>query len=157
MAAKEKVFVYQTEDARILLKMECSKPRFMCCFARHCGYAWSRWSFERVVEYCGMHEAKPKAFMHRKKFWNPALEPELVIYNVVLNACVPSKQWKGGACYKVMLESGNYDLVCEFFGKMERSGEVRKPLTYKELVRIFLKEGKVEEDVKAIRTWKEKE
>ena len=37
----------------------------------------------------------------------------------------------GGACYKVMLESGNYDLVHEFFGKMKRSGEVQKPLLIK--------------------------
>ncbi|KAK7346893.1 hypothetical protein VNO80_21417 [Phaseolus coccineus] len=113
---------------------------------------------------------KPKAFMHRKN-WDPVLEPDLVIYNAVLNACVPSKQWKGvswvfkqlrksglkpnGATYglamEVMLESGNYDLVHEFFGKMKRSGEVPKALTYKVLVRTFWKEGKVEEAVKAIR------
>ncbi|CAJ1943017.1 unnamed protein product [Sphenostylis stenocarpa] len=113
---------------------------------------------------------KPKAFMHRKN-WDPVLEPDLVIYNAVLNACVPSKQWKGvswvfkqlrksglkpnGATYglamEVMLESGNYDLVHEYFGKMKRSGEVPKALTYKVLVRTFWKEGKVEEAVKAIR------
>ncbi|XP_047161686.1 pentatricopeptide repeat-containing protein At5g67570, chloroplastic-like isoform X1 [Vigna umbellata] len=118
---------------------------------------------------------KPKAFMHRKN-WDPILEPDLVIYNAVLNACVPSKQWKGvswvfkeirksglkpnGATYglamEVMLESGNYDLVHEFFGKMKRSGEVPKALTYKVLVRTFWKEGKVEEAVKAIRDMERK-
>ncbi|KAH1250064.1 Pentatricopeptide repeat-containing protein, chloroplastic [Glycine max] len=119
---------------------------------------------------------KPKAFMHRKN-WDPVLEPDLVIYNAVLNACVPSKQWKGvswvfkqlrksglkpngvtyGLAMEVMLESGNYDLVHEFFGKMKRSGEVQKPLLIKVvlyfivLVRTFWKEGKVDEAVKAVR------
>ncbi|TKY55609.1 Pentatricopeptide repeat-containing protein [Spatholobus suberectus] len=118
---------------------------------------------------------KPKTFMHRKN-WDPVLEPDVVIYNAVLNACVPSKQWKGvswvfeqlrksglkpnGATYglamEVMMESGNYDLVHEFFGKMMRSGEVPKALTYKVLVRTFWKEGKVEEAVEAVRDMERK-
>lgn len=49
---------------------------------------------------------------------------------ITLKACLYSSLI-GGACYKVMLESGNYDLVHEFFGKMKRSGEVPKALTYK--------------------------
>ena len=49
---------------------------------------------------------------------------------IILKACLYSSL-TGGACYKVMLESGNYDLVHEFFGKMKRSGEVPKALTYK--------------------------
>ncbi|KAL2322847.1 hypothetical protein Fmac_027226 [Flemingia macrophylla] len=113
---------------------------------------------------------KPKKFMHRKN-WEPVLEPDVVIYNAVLNACVPSKQWKGvswvfkqlrksglkpnGATYglamEVMMECGNYDLVREFFGKMKRSGEVPKAITYKVLVRTFWKEGKVDEAVEAVR------
>lgn len=48
---------------------------------------------------------------------------------ITLKACLYSSLT--GACYKVMLESGNYDLVHEFFGKMKRSGEVPKALTYK--------------------------
>lgn len=47
-----------------------------------------------------------------------------------LKACLYSSL-TGGACYKVMMESGNYDLVHEFFGRMTRSGEVPKALTYK--------------------------
>ncbi|XP_020235014.1 pentatricopeptide repeat-containing protein At5g67570, chloroplastic isoform X1 [Cajanus cajan] len=113
---------------------------------------------------------KPKKFMHRKN-WDPVLEPDVVIYNAVLNACVPSKQWKGvswvfkqlrksglkpnGATYglamEVMMESGNYDLVHEFFGKMKRSGEVPKALTYKVLVRTLWKEDKIDEAVEAVR------
>ncbi|XP_050871623.1 pentatricopeptide repeat-containing protein At5g67570, chloroplastic isoform X2 [Lathyrus oleraceus] len=115
---------------------------------------------------------KPETFkyMYRKN-WDPSLEPDVVIYNAVLNACVPSKQWKGvswvfqqlresglkpsGATYglamEVMLQSGNYDLVHELFRKMTSSGEVREALTYKVLVRTFWKEGKVDEAVKVVR------
>ncbi|CAL0308851.1 unnamed protein product [Lupinus luteus] len=114
---------------------------------------------------------KPKTvkFMYHKD-WDPVIEPDVVIYNAVLNACVPSKQWKGvswvfkqlrksglkpnGATYglamEVMLESGKYDLVHEFFEKMRRSGEVPKALTYKVLVRTFWRQGKVDEAVEAV-------
>ncbi|XP_015959971.2 LOW QUALITY PROTEIN: pentatricopeptide repeat-containing protein At5g67570, chloroplastic [Arachis duranensis] len=115
---------------------------------------------------------KPKIFKFmRHKDWDPTLEPDLVIYNAVLNACVPTKQWKAvswvfkqlkrsglkpnGATYglamEVMLESGNYDLVHELFGKMTRSGEVPKALTYKVLVRCLWKEGKVDEAIETVR------
>ncbi|XP_052204949.1 pentatricopeptide repeat-containing protein At5g67570, chloroplastic-like [Diospyros lotus] len=107
----------------------------------------------------------------RSKNWDPALQPDLVVFNAVLNACVPSHQWKGvswvfeqlrknglkpnGATYglamEVMLHSGKYDLVHEFFGKMRRSGEAPKALTYKVLVRAFWEQGKVEEAVQAVR------
>ncbi|KAL5556786.1 hypothetical protein UlMin_039022 [Ulmus minor] len=107
----------------------------------------------------------------RYKNWDPVLEPDVVVYNAVLNACVPSHQWKGvswvfsqlrksglkpnGATYglamEVMLQSGKYDLVHEFFGKMKRSGETPKALTYKVLVRAFWGEGKVNEAVRAVR------
>ncbi|KAE9614240.1 putative tetratricopeptide-like helical domain, pentacotripeptide-repeat region of PRORP [Lupinus albus] len=114
---------------------------------------------------------KPKAvkFMHNKN-WDPVIEPDLVIYNAVLNACVPSKRWKGvswvfkqlkksglkpnGATYglamEVMLESGKYDLVHELFEKMTRSGEVPEALTYKVLVKTFWRQGKVDEAVEAV-------
>ncbi|OIV89398.1 hypothetical protein TanjilG_22230 [Lupinus angustifolius] len=114
---------------------------------------------------------KPKAvkFSHHKN-WDPVIEPDVVIYNAVLNACVPSKQWKGvswvfkqlkksglkpnGATYglamEVMLESGKYDLVHELFEKMMRSGEVPEALTYKVLVRTFWRQGKVDEALEAV-------
>ncbi|XP_058765469.1 pentatricopeptide repeat-containing protein At5g67570, chloroplastic-like [Vicia villosa] len=115
---------------------------------------------------------KPETFNYMyHKNWDPILEPDVVIYNAVLNACVPSKQWKGvswvfqqlresglkpnGATYglamEVMLQSGNYDLVHELFRKMTSSGEVPEALTYKVLVRTFWKEGKVDEAVKIVR------
>ncbi|XP_025014237.2 pentatricopeptide repeat-containing protein At5g67570, chloroplastic isoform X1 [Ricinus communis] len=108
------------------------------------------------------------------KRWDPVLEPDIVIYNAVLNACVPTQQWKGvawvfeqlrksglkpnGATYglamEVMLNSGKYDLVHELFRKMNRSGEAPKALTYKAfsvLVRAFWEEGKVNEAMEAVR------
>ncbi|KAJ6678841.1 hypothetical protein OIU85_009316 [Salix viminalis] len=105
------------------------------------------------------------------KNWDPVLEPDLVIYNAILNACVPSQQWKGvswvfqqlrrsglkpnGATYglamEVMLHSGKYESVHEYFRKMKKSGESLKALTYKVLVRAFWEEGRVNEAVEAVR------
>ncbi|KAF3439065.1 hypothetical protein FNV43_RR17340 [Rhamnella rubrinervis] len=107
----------------------------------------------------------------RYKNWDPMLEPDLVVYNAILNACVPSHQWKGvswvfnelrksglkpnGATYglamEVMLQSGKFDLVHEFFRKMKRSGQTPNALTYKVLVRAFWSEGNVGEAVQAVR------
>ncbi|KAF4375149.1 hypothetical protein F8388_017295 [Cannabis sativa] len=105
------------------------------------------------------------------KNWDPVLEPDVVVYNAVLNACVPSQQWKAvswvfiqlrksglkpnGATYglamEVMLQSGKYDLVHEYFRKMRKSGEAPKALTYKVLVKALWCEGKVNEAVEAVR------
>ncbi|KAK9284654.1 hypothetical protein L1049_023830 [Liquidambar formosana] len=123
-----------------------------------------------IIEYMRQKPSKKIKNMHRKN-WDPLLEPDVVVYNAILNACVPSCQWKGvywvfeqlrkcglkpnGATYglamEVMLQSGKYDLVHEFFWKMRRSGEAPKALTYKVLVRAFWEEGKVDEAVKAVR------
>ncbi|XP_040999766.1 pentatricopeptide repeat-containing protein At5g67570, chloroplastic [Juglans microcarpa x Juglans regia] len=106
-----------------------------------------------------------------RKNWEPTLEPDMVIYNAVLNACVSSRQWKGvswvfeqlrmsglkpnGATYglamEVMLQSEKYGLVHEYFRKMKKTGETPKALTYKVLVRAFWEEGKVNEAVDAVR------
>ncbi|EPS57255.1 hypothetical protein M569_17565, partial [Genlisea aurea] len=105
------------------------------------------------------------------KSWSPELEPDIVIFNAILNACVPTCQWKGvswvfqqirssgltpnGASYglamEVMLKSGKYDLVHLFFDKMRRNGEALNALTYKVLVRAFWEEGKVNEAIEAVR------
>ncbi|XVF59262.1 hypothetical protein PTKIN_Ptkin07bG0261400 [Pterospermum kingtungense] len=107
----------------------------------------------------------------RRKNWDPVLEPDLVVYNAVLNACVPLHQWKGvswvfkqlrktglrpnGATYglamEVMLQSGKYDMVHEIFRKMKRSGEALRALTYRVLVKAFWEEGKINEAVEAVR------
>ncbi|XP_030538973.1 pentatricopeptide repeat-containing protein At5g67570, chloroplastic [Rhodamnia argentea] len=107
----------------------------------------------------------------RRKNWDPVLEPDLVVYNAVLNACVPSHQWKGvswvfeqlrksglkpnGATYglamEVMLQCGKYDLVHDLFRKMKRSREALRAISYKVLVRTFWEEGKIDEAVEAVR------
>ncbi|KAL3844675.1 hypothetical protein ACJIZ3_002078 [Penstemon smallii] len=115
---------------------------------------------------------KPKKIKNlRSKNWDPVLQPDIVIFNAVINACVPTRQWKGvswvfqqlrknglrpnGASYglamEVMLQSGKYNLVHELFNKMKRSGEALKALTYKVLVKAFWQEGKVNEAVQAVR------
>ncbi|KAL2499587.1 Pentatricopeptide repeat-containing protein [Abeliophyllum distichum] len=115
---------------------------------------------------------KPKKIKNvRYKNWNPVLQPDVVVFNAVLNACVPTCQWKGvswvfeqlrknglrpnGATYglamEVMLQSGKYDLVHEFYGKMKRSGEALKAVTCRVLVKAFWEEGKVDEAVRAVR------
>ncbi|XP_011099383.1 pentatricopeptide repeat-containing protein At5g67570, chloroplastic isoform X1 [Sesamum indicum] len=117
-------------------------------------------------------KAKPKKIRNmRRKNWNPELLPDIVIFNAVLNACVSTCQWKGvswvfqqlrknglrpnGASYglamEVMLKSGKYDLVHDFFWKMKRNGEALKAVTYKVLIRAFREEGKVDEAVQAVR------
>lgn len=58
--------------------------------------------------------------------------PDVIIFEVYLYSSLT-----GDACYKVMLQSGNYDLVHELFGKMRRSGEVPEALTYKGSILIL--------------------
>nr|XP_025885489.1 pentatricopeptide repeat-containing protein At5g67570, chloroplastic isoform X1 [Solanum lycopersicum] len=115
---------------------------------------------------------KPEKLKYmRRKNWDPVLQPDLVVYNAVLNACVQSRQWKGvfwvfeqlrrnglkpngpsyGLAMEVMLQSGKYDLVHEFFGKMKKSGEALKALSYKILVKSFWEEGRVNEAIQAVR------
>ncbi|KAI3451917.1 hypothetical protein Pfo_008582 [Paulownia fortunei] len=126
---------------------------------------------ELVIVIESMKEKPKKIRNRRRKNWNPELQPDIVIFNAVLNACVPTCQWKGvswvfqqlrknglrpnGASYglamEVMLKSGKYDLVHEFFRKMKRNGEALKALTYKVLVRAFWEEGKVNDAVQAVR------
>lgn len=52
---------------------------------------------------------------------------------------------------EVMLNSGKYESVHEYFRKMKKSGESLKALTYKVLVRAFWEEGRVNEAVEAVR------
>ncbi|CAN6459729.1 unnamed protein product [Victoria cruziana] len=107
--------------------------------------------------------------MHRRD-WNPCLEPDVVVYNSVLNACAAHKQWKGalwvleklkvdglrpssatyGLTMEVMLKAGKYDLVHKFFGKMRKGGLTPNSHTYKVLVTTFWKEGKIDNAVEAV-------
>ncbi|ONK65740.1 uncharacterized protein A4U43_C06F440 [Asparagus officinalis] len=101
--------------------------------------------------------------------WDPRLEPDLVIYHAVLNACVQQKQWEGafwviqqlkqqnirptnttyGLIMEVMLVCGKYNLVHEFFRKVEKTS-IPSALNYKVLVNTLWREGKVDEAVLAV-------
>ncbi|XP_039054249.1 pentatricopeptide repeat-containing protein At5g67570, chloroplastic-like, partial [Hibiscus syriacus] len=129
-----------------------------------------------IIECMRQKPSKRTKNMRHKK-WEPMLEPDIVVYNAVLNACVPLHQWKGiswvfdqlrktglrpnGATYglamEVMLHSGKYDLVHEFFRKMKRSGEALTALTkvayflFSLLACMFLLKRKINEAVEAVR------
>nr|TKR79431.1 pentatricopeptide repeat-containing protein [Populus alba] len=88
----------------------------------------------------------------------------------VLNACVRRKQWEGafwvlqqmkekdvqpstatyGLVMEVMLACGKYNLVHEFFKKVQKSS-IPNALVYKVLVNTFWREGKTEEAVLAVK------
>ncbi|KAJ1401465.1 Tetratricopeptide-like helical domain superfamily [Sesbania bispinosa] len=101
--------------------------------------------------------------------WDPRLEPDIVVYNAVLNACVKRKQWEGafwvlqqlkkqglqpsavtyGLVMEVMFSCGKYNLVHEFFRKLQKSS-IPNSLTYRVLVNTFWKEGKTDEAISAV-------
>ncbi|WVZ01699.1 hypothetical protein V8G54_022505 [Vigna mungo] len=103
------------------------------------------------------------------KSWDPRLEPDIVVYHSVLNACVKQKQWEGafwvlqqlkkqgqqpsattyGLVMEVMLSCGKYNLVHEFFRKLQKSF-VPNSLTYRVLVNTLWKEGKSDEAILAV-------
>ncbi|KAM7500453.1 hypothetical protein LguiA_024867 [Lonicera macranthoides] len=96
--------------------------------------------------------------------WDPRLEPDIVVYNAVLNACVRRKKWEGafwvlqqlkqqgqqpstvtyGLVMEVMFACGKYNLVHDFFKKVQKSS-IPNALNYKG------KEGKTDEALLAIR------
>ncbi|KAI3731770.1 hypothetical protein L1987_62959 [Smallanthus sonchifolius] len=100
------------------------------------------------------------------KKWDPRLEPDITVYNAVLNACVRQKNLEGafwvlqqlkqqglqpnsityGLVMEVMLACEKYNLVHDFFKKMPKSF-IPNSLTYKVLVNIFWKENKVDEAI----------
>ncbi|XP_009608074.1 pentatricopeptide repeat-containing protein At1g30610, chloroplastic [Nicotiana tabacum] len=101
--------------------------------------------------------------------FDPRLEPDVVIYNAVLNACGRRKSWEGafwvlqqlklrdqqpsvttyGLVMEVMFECGKYNLVHDFFKKMQKSC-IPNALTYKVLVSTLWKEGKTDEAILAV-------
>ncbi|XP_074308860.1 pentatricopeptide repeat-containing protein At5g67570, chloroplastic isoform X1 [Silene latifolia] len=107
----------------------------------------------------------------RRRHWDLTLQPDVVIFNSVLNACVPTHHWKGvawvfqqlrkgglhansatyGLAMEVMLQSSKYDLVHQLFEKMKRNSKSPNALTYKVLVRTFWKEDKVDEAIHIVR------
>lgn len=101
--------------------------------------------------------------------WDPRLEPDIVVYNAVLNACVRRKQWEGafwvlqqlkekgqqptgttyGLVMEVMLACGKYNLVHDFYEKVLKSS-IPNALTYKVLVNTLWREGKTDEAILAV-------
>ncbi|KAI9196962.1 hypothetical protein LWI28_028564 [Acer negundo] len=101
--------------------------------------------------------------------WDPRLEPDIVIYNAVLNACVRRKQCEGafwvlqqlkqqgqkpsattfGLVMEVMFACGKYSLVHEFFRKVQKSF-IPNVLAYKVVVNTLWREGKTDEAVSAV-------
>ncbi|XP_006646195.1 pentatricopeptide repeat-containing protein At1g30610, chloroplastic [Oryza brachyantha] len=118
-----------------------------------------------------MHSPPTKKFkLSPIQNWDPRLEPDLIVYNAVLNACVQQKQWEGafwvlqqlkeknihptnttyGLVMEVMLVCGKYNLVYEFFSKVEKSS-IPGALNYKVLINALWREGKVDEAVMAVK------
>lgn len=101
--------------------------------------------------------------------WDPRLEPDVVVYNAVLNACVKRKNWEGafwvlqqlkqqgqppssttyGLVMEVMLACGKYNLVHDFFRKMQKTC-IPNSLTYKVLLNTLWREGKIDEAILAV-------
>ncbi|CAD6204176.1 unnamed protein product [Miscanthus lutarioriparius] len=123
----------------------------------------------KIIEY--MRQKPSKRIMKmRRKDWDPSLEPDVLVYNSVLNACVLSQQWKGvfwvfqqmrisglpptgatfGLSMEVMLKAKKYDFVQKFYEKMQKNGIPPRAITYKVLVRAFWEQGKINEAVEAV-------
>ncbi|KAK4253455.1 hypothetical protein QN277_010125 [Acacia crassicarpa] len=101
--------------------------------------------------------------------WDPRLEPDVIVYNAVLNACVQQKEWEGafwvlqqlkkqrqqpsattyGLVMEVMFTCGKYNLVHEFFMKV-RKFSIPNSLTYRVLVNTLWKEGNTDEAILAV-------
>ncbi|XP_050288095.1 pentatricopeptide repeat-containing protein At1g30610, chloroplastic-like isoform X2 [Quercus robur] len=101
--------------------------------------------------------------------WDPELEPDIMVYNAVLNACVQQEKWEGafwvlqqlkqqgqkpssttyGLVMEVMFACGKYNLVHEFFRKLQKFS-IPNALTYKVVVNTLWKEGKTDEALLAV-------
>ncbi|KAL2244566.1 UNVERIFIED_CONTAM: Pentatricopeptide repeat-containing protein, chloroplastic [Sesamum indicum] len=107
--------------------------------------------------------------------WDPRLEPDVIVYNAVLNACVRRKKWEGafwvlqqlsqqgqqpssttyGLVMEVMLACGKYNLVHDFFKKVQKS-YIPNALIYKVLVNALWREGKIDEAIMAVEEMEKK-
>ncbi|KAF7037509.1 hypothetical protein CFC21_047865, partial [Triticum aestivum] len=119
---------------------------------------------------CMRSPPKKKFMVGPVQNWDPRLEPDLIVYNAVLNACVQQKQWEGtfwvlqqlkeknirptnttyGLVMEVMLVCGKYNLVYEFFDRVKQKS-IPGALNYKVLVNALWREGKIDEAVMAVK------
>ncbi|PAN48965.1 hypothetical protein PAHAL_9G415900 [Panicum hallii] len=123
----------------------------------------------KIIEFLRKKPSK-RVMKMRRKDWDPSLEPDVLVYNSVLNACVLSQQWKGvfwvfqqmrisglpptgatfGLAMEVMLKAKKYEFVQKFYEKMQKNGVPPRAITYKVLVRAFWEQGKINEAVEAV-------
>ncbi|WCJ24390.1 pentatricopeptide (PPR) repeat-containing protein [Euphorbia peplus] len=124
---------------------------------------------EQLFDVIDSMRSPPKKKFKMLEKWDPRLEPDIVVFNAVLNACVQRKQWEGafwviqqlkqqgiqpstatyGLIMEVMFASGKYNLVHDFFRKVKKSS-IPNALVYKVLVNTLGKEGKPDEAVLAV-------
>nr|CAB3500394.1 unnamed protein product [Digitaria exilis] len=118
----------------------------------------------KIIEYMRQKPSK-KVMKMRRKDWDPSLEPDVLIYNSVLNACVLSQQWKGvfwvfqqmrisgvpptgatfGLAMEVMLKAKKYDFVQKFYEKMQKNGVTPRAITYKGNIMFFFQVHKLKQ------------
>ncbi|KAG8081653.1 hypothetical protein GUJ93_ZPchr0018g11330 [Zizania palustris] len=107
----------------------------------------------KIIEYMKQKPLK-RVMKMRRKDWDPTLEPDVLIYNSVLNACVLSHQWKGVFWVFQQMRFGGLTPTGATFGlamEMEKNGVTPRAITYKVLVRAFWEQGKVNEAVEAVK------
>nr|PNR47214.1 hypothetical protein PHYPA_014334 [Physcomitrium patens] len=96
--------------------------------------------------------------------WKGSLEPDIVIYNAVINACGPHREWEGAEwalqqikfsritpdsitydlAIEVMVKSGQYDKAWKYYELMEREGFLPSGKTFKALVEALGTTGEVD-------------
>ncbi|KAK6125263.1 hypothetical protein DH2020_041007 [Rehmannia glutinosa] len=118
------------------------------CLAVTLGQAGFIKELLNVIE--SMKEKPKKIRNMRRKNWNPELQPDIIIFNSVLNACVQTCQWKGVSwVFQQMRKNGlrpngaSYGLAMEFLTHLLFACLV--------LVRAFWEEGKVNDAVQTVR------
>ncbi|KAG0597694.1 hypothetical protein M758_12G014900 [Ceratodon purpureus] len=106
----------------------------------------------------------------RQLNWNGRLEPDIVVYNAVINACGPHRQWEGtewvlqqlqssgirpnsttyGLAIEVMVKSGQYAKAWKYYEIMERGDFLPNALTFKALVEALGTTGEVDKAIEMV-------
>lgn len=106
----------------------------------------------------------------RQLNWNGRLEPDIVVYNAVINACVPHRQWEGtewvfrqiqssrikpnsatyGLATEVMVKSRQYDKVWRYYELMERGDFLPNASTFKALVEALGTAGEIDQAIEVV-------
>lgn len=124
----------------------------------------------QLIESLKIGPPKPIKFIPLIK-WDSSLHPDIVVYNAVLNACIPTKEWMGvswtweqieklgikpngatfGLTIEAMVKAGNFDQAIRYYRRMERAGFPPSAQTYKCLVEAFGKARKADEAVELVK------